>query len=158
MYDRVCLIAIEVEAVSPKKFEEKMDPFPPLAPVAKAEPPDSEDTRTWGPPITNPETGETTQWWIAQAEPSSSKFEEEKEAAEEVAPPSNGASPFELQTLIGDLGLPHLSGDHAVRSKTCEQHGCQLTQIRGNGFVVQVTKKAFGDNFEAAGKILMEAC
>ena len=73
-------------------------------------------------------------------------------------PPSKGASPFELQTLIGDLGLPHLSGDHAVRSMTCEQHGLYLTQIRGNGAVVQLTKKAFGDNFEAAGNVLISAC
>ena len=52
----------------------------------------------------------------------------------------------------------HLSGDHAVRSITCEQHGLVLTQIKGNGVVVQVTKKAFGDNFEAAGNLLTSAC
>ena len=67
-------------------------------------------------------------------------------------------SPFELQTLIDDLGLPRLSEDHTVRSKTSEQHGCELTQIRGNGAVVQVTRKAFGDNFEAAGNVLISAC
>ena len=71
---------------------------------------------------------------------------------------AEGDSAFELQTLIGDLGLPRLSGDHAVRSSTSVQRGCELLQIRGNGALVQVTKKAFGDNFEAAGNVLISAC
>ena len=71
---------------------------------------------------------------------------------------AEGDSAFELQTLIGDLGLPRLSGDHAVRSSTSVQRGCEFLQIRGNGALVQVTKKAFGDNFEAAGNVLISAC